>query len=727
MPSRTATTPSNSWSRSERGRPEAAAAREDESLKYLVPVATDVSQQVARVDTLFLHEVGDNFLVVVNRDGERVFRAILELKETNAGPRPGKFRIKKGSSEDPRDPGEFVELARRAERIRISEQTSKRGRERLTEMLDGYQLDALTVRTCRYCASDGRYSPITEDTAIKTDREYICPDCATRELERELSFAGVSGLTDAAQERLEDLLFETQDLDRIANLLKGNLDPDLTKFDEISATTDEVDAVSTDELDLHPDLQQLTEERFDTLLPVQSLSVRNGLFEGRDQLVVSATATGKTLVGELAGIDRVLKGEGKLLFLVPLVALANQKHEDFEDRYGHLVDVTIRVGASRVSDDNARFDPSADVVVGTYEGIDHALRTGKDLGDVGTVVIDEVHTLKEPERGHRLDGLISRLKHYSEERAAKRSGYGGAQWVYLSATVGNPEWLAKRLRATLIEFEERPVPIERHVTFADGHEKKDIENKLVRREFDSKSSKGYRGQTIIFTNSRRRCHEISRKLEYDSAPYHAGLDYGKRKQVERRFGNQDLAAVVTTAALAAGVDFPASQVVFDTLAMGIEWLSVQEFEQMLGRAGRPDYHDKGTVYLLVEPDATYHNSMEMTEDEVAFKLLKGEMEDVSTVYDDAAAAEETLANVTVAGKKAKRLNDRMLGDIPTKRAVANLLQWEFIDGFEPTALGRAVTRHFLAPDEAFTMLDAIREGMAPYDIVAEMELRDEER
>jgi len=684
-----------------------------------------VSQQVGRVDTLFLHETGDDFLVVVERDGERVFRGVLELKETDAGPRPAKFRIKRGSTEEPRDPSQFVELARRASRIRISEQTSKQRRDELREMLDGYQLEALVVRTCRYCASDGRYSPITEDTAIKTDREYICPDCAKRELERELDFSASGRLTGAAQDRLEDLLLETQDLDRISNLLAGGLDPDLTKFDTVSATTDEVDLVETSTLDLHPELQRRVEGRFDTLLPVQSLSVDNGLFEGRDQLVVSATATGKTLVGELAGLDRALKGEGKLLFLVPLVALANQKHEDFEERYGDLLNVTIRVGASRINDDGNRFNPNADVVVGTYEGIDHALRTGKDLGDIGTVVIDEVHTLKEEERGHRLDGLISRLKYYCEDRKAARESYGGAQYVYLSATVGNPESLAERLRATLIEFEERPVPIERHVTFADGREKPDIINKLVRREFDSKSSKGYRGQTIVFTNSRRRCHEISRKLEYASAPYHAGLDYGRRKRVERQFGDQDLAAVVTTAALAAGVDFPASQVVFDSLAMGIEWLSVQEFEQMLGRAGRPDYHDQGTVYLLVEPDCTYHNTMEMTEDEVAFKLLKGEMEDVLTHYDETAAAEETLANVVVAGKRAKRLNDRMVGDVPTKHAIGKLLQWEFIDGFDPTPLGRAVCRHFLSPKDAFRILDCIRSGTDPYGLVAEMELQDE--
>jgi helicase len=525
---------------------------------------------------------------------------------------------------------------------------------------------------------------------------------------------------------LDDLLLETQDLSKIVNLLQGGLDPDLTRFDTVSATVEDVDPVRTADLDLHPQLQSMLEARFDTLLPVQSLSVDNGLFEGHDQLVVSATATGKTLVGELAGVDRALRGEGKLLFLVPLVALANQKHEDFTDRYGDLLDVTIRVGASRINDDGTRFDPSADVIVGTYEGVDHALRTGRDLGDVGTVVIDEVHTLKEPERGHRLDGMISRLKHYCGTRKRRTDGER-TQWIYLSATVGNPEWLAEQLRARLIEFEERPVPIERHVTFADAREKARVTNKLVRREFDRTSSKGYRGQTIVFTNSRRRCHELSRKLEYDAAPYHAGLDYGRRKKVERMFGNQDLAAVVTTAALAAGVDFPASQVVFDSLAMGIEWLSVQEFEQMLGRAGRPDYHDRGVVYLLVEPEGRYHNSQEMTEDEVAFKLLKGEMEDVQTLYDESAAVEETLANVTVAGKGAKRLNDRMVGEVPTKEAVARLLEWGFLDGFEPTPLGRAVTEHFLSPDLAFRMLDAVRKGLDPYDIVAELELHDDER
>ena len=689
-----------------------------------------MSQQIGRVETLFLHGVGEEYLVAVVAGGERVLSAKLELGETDAGPRPAKFRVREANGEEPRSPDQFVTLARRADRIRLSEQTGRRDRTAIEAMLSGYQLRAKRVRTCRYCAIAGRYSPLTTETAIETDGEQICPDCARAELERELAHHDVSS---TAGDRLEELLLDVGDLDRVVNLLSGHLDPELTKFDEMSATTETVDSVAVNELDVQPELQGLLEDRFETLLPVQSLAVNGGALDGADQLVVSATATGKTLIGELAGLDRLLRGEGKLLFLVPLVALANQKYEDFTEEYGHLADVTIRVGASRVRGDGQRFDPGADIVVGTYEGIDHALRVGQDLGDIGTVVIDEVHTLEDDDRGHRLDGLIARLKHYCEKRSDGSGTSGGddsasragTQWLYLSATVGNPEWLARKLRANLVEFEERPVPIERHVTFADAQEKARVANKLVRREFDRKSSKGYRGQTIVFTNSRRRCHELSRKLEYDAAPYHAGLDYSRRKKVERLFADQELAAVVTTAALAAGVDFPASQVIFDSLAMGIEWLTVSEFHQMLGRAGRPDYHDRGVVYVLVEPDGSYHASMDESEDEVAFGLLRDEMEPVTMRYDEHSSVEEVLANVTVAGGGAKRLTERMVGEVPIKHAVGKLLDYGFIDGLSPTPLGRAVTRHFLEPDEAFVMLDGIRRGADPYDVVADVEMRED--
>ena len=678
-----------------------------------------MANPVGRLDTLFIHgERPDTFQIAALRNNDHRLTARLEVVERDPGPRPGRFLQETDSGTEPRDPSLFIELARAADAIRISEQTDRKARETIRALLDGFQLTATVVRTCRYCASAGRYSPISSGSAISSGADEICRECASEEVRQELGYHG--SMTDAAEERLLELLYEVRDVDRITSLLSGGMDPELTRVDTISATREAVDLVDVADLPIDAELKSILGERFSTLLPVQSLAVNEGLLERNDQLIVSATATGKTLIGEIAGIDRVRKTGETMLFLVPLVALANQTYRDFLEDYGELVDVTIRVGASRIRSDGYAFDPSADVIVGTYEGIDHALRTGRDLGTIGTVVIDEVHTLTAEERGHRLDGLITRLHHACRDDAT--------QWLYLSATVGNPEWLAGRLEADLVEYADRPVPIERHVTFADGREKANVVNTLVKRAFDQVSSKGYRGQSIVFTNSRRRCHELARRMDYEAAAYHAGLDGRERRAVEERFAENELAAVVTTAALGAGVDFPASHVIFERLAMGIEWITVQEFEQMLGRAGRPDYHDQGTVYLLVEMGGTYHGQMERTEEEVAFALLAGETEDVRPQYAGEAAVEETLANVTVGGANAKALNDAMVGTVPSTYAIGKLLEYEFIDGFEPTPLGRVVTEHFLTPTDAFRLLEGIRAGQEPTETVIDVILRrDEER
>ena len=165
-----------------------------------------------------------------------------------------------------------------------------------------------------------------------------------------------------------------------------------------------------------------------------------------------------------------------MLFLVPLVALANQKYEQFKKRYSPLgLKTAIRVGTSRISLNAVKLNTSveSDIVVGTYEGLDFVLRTGGRLGNVGTVVIDEVHMLEDPERGHRLDGLIARLRTLAP----------GAQFIFLSATIGNPKDVGKRLNATLVEYEYRPVPLERHLIFARDHEKNRLVDEYASREY----------------------------------------------------------------------------------------------------------------------------------------------------------------------------------------------------------------------------------------------------
>ena len=193
----------------------------------------------------------------------------------------------------------------------------------------------------------------------------------------------------------------------------------------------------------------------------------------------------------------------------------------------------------------------------------------------------------------------------------------------------------------------RPVPIERHLIFTSGPEKRKLLRELSKEAQALTSSTGYRGQTIIFTNSRKNCYNLADAIP-GAAAYHAGLQYPERKKVEELFGQGKIHTVVTTAALAAGVDFPASQVVFESLAMGIEWLNVHEFNQMLGRAGRPGYHDKGLVYILAEPGRRFSSGRSESEDEMALALLHGQMEDVAPEFSEAQQQEEVLANAVAA-------------------------------------------------------------------------------
>nr|QNO50298.1 ATP-dependent RNA helicase DbpA [Methanosarcinales archaeon ANME-2c ERB4] len=664
-----------------------------------------------------------------------IFCGTLTLAKTEKGMRPQKFmsenRFKK--------PSEAIEMLRSADLILLAPGDPKTAREFL-EMLKGYQLSCRSVRLCRYCLLENKFSPI-DKRSIKSRNEMICPDCALGELHRELAHLklGESGL-----ERIEKTLLRTRDLDRVFGMLDPErLDHDLTLYSTIAAT-EPVDAkpVKISDLPLPHRFGKLLSGKIKELLPVQALSVENGLLEGTSQLVISETATGKTLIGELAGIKNLMEGRGNFLFIVPLVALANQKEDDFAERYSQLgITTVLQVGVSRIMHEKRKKkSPTASdtIWVGTYEGVDYLLRSGNAgrLGKIGTVVIDEVHTLADAERGHRLDGLIARLKYIAPD----------AQFLFLSATVGDPEKLFTKvlsktaLRAgadlpsgtsvkpggRLVRYEERPVPLELHLLFAGERDKVRIIDRLARQEWNTRSSKGYRGQTIVFTNSRQRCHGLAKALRINAAAYHAGLPQKERRRITRAFADGKLEVVVTTAALAAGVDFPASQVIFESLAMGIDWLTGHAFHQMLGRAGRPDYHDLGKVVLLAEPDRKYHGGSE-TEDEIAFKLLKHEIEPVDVMYEEPAQMEELLASSALARNKEElhHLNDLLIGGGDFGYLFGRLVKYGLLTrSATPTEFGRIVATHFLSVEQAFLIKDAIEKDASPLDTAVSLETFD---
>jgi helicase len=582
--------------------------------------------------------------------------------------------------------------------------------------LADFQIPFTYISLCRLCMLEDRVTPLSEGEIVSYHGEKICFDCALREIRREVGYLGIFGRKSMAY--IEELLRIYRDVDRVLAAVQPDwLDTSATLYDRLDTQVmRETSALSTLPLP-QPFISRSGVER---LTPVQQKAVDAGLLEGRHQLVVAATASGKTFIGEMAGMKNFLEGRGRMLFLVPLVALANQKYLRFGERYGDIARVTLHTGTARLNLPEMRSGAErgiqAPVVIGTYEGIDHYLRTGNHLKEVGTVVIDEVQTLEDEERGHRLDGLIARLKYL----------FPRAQFLYLSATIGLPHTLADKLKADLVTFENRPVPLERHLLFVGRQGKIKYIKKIVEEGYRTRSSKGYRGQSIIFTHSRARCHVIAEALGPRAAPYHAGLTAAERREVEDKFLNGKLAAVVTTAALGAGVDFPASQVIFDTLAMGIEWLTVQEFHQMAGRAGRPDYHDLGKVFILAEPGASYSRETKLTEEEVAINLLRGEMEEVAPAYGVEESSEELVANAVVCGGDEKvlhQLDHLMVGS--TEPVLSLLLEKRLVKRsdhrIELTPMARVMAEHFMGVERLEMLQRLIRKVKDPVDLVAELE------
>ncbi len=204
----------------------------------------------------------------------------------------------------------------------------------------------------------------------------------------------------------------------------------------------------------------------------------------------------------------------------------------------------------------------------------------------------------------------------------------------------------------------------------------------------------------------------------------------KEKKVETLFAKGELPVIVTTAALAAGVDFPASQVIFESLAMGIDWISVQDFLQMSGRAGRPDYHDRGVVVLMPVPGKSYSSAQSDTEEEVAIKLLQGEMLSAGVEYGEAEQLEEVLASVAVTSsvQDLRSIHSLMFGSFDLDRLVSRLQSYRFLEKkgnkVTLTRFGKIVSAHFLPVSKAFLIRDAVLEENSPIKIATNLEFFD---
>ena len=199
----------------------------------------------------------------------------------------------------------------------------------------------------------------------------------------------------------------------------------------------------------------LLEKRgFTELRPSQIKSIDAGLFNDKNLLVCTPTASGKTLVAELGFLNAVLHDKGKAIYIVPLRALASEKYKQFKKDYPQL---KIGLSSGDLDSEDTHL-AHADVIIATSEKFDSLLRHKVSwIKQIKTAVIDEIHLLNDETRGPTLEIIITILK-----RELKN-----IQIIGLSATIGNPEELADWLNAELVKDSWRPVKLKKGV-YLDG-------------------------------------------------------------------------------------------------------------------------------------------------------------------------------------------------------------------------------------------------------------------
>ncbi len=391
----------------------------------------------------------------------------------------------------------------------------------------------------------------------------------------------------------------------------------------------------------------LSRAGYDTLYPPQEDAIRAGALDGKNIVLASPTASGKTLVAEFVILKSILEKGGKALYLTPLRALASEKYEDFQ-KYTSIEKTPGRkVRVAVTSGDYDSLDiylANYDVIISTNEKADSLLRHRSPwIADVSVVVADEIHLITEADRGPTLEVVLTRLLKVNPR----------LQIIALSATIKNATEMGEWLKATPITTEWRPVPLREgvyydgQIQFKDGSSRFiphtdtnpifDTALEVVREggqvlifaetrrlavEMGKKAAAILRShlpkpdrrgleniaQRILATGERTRLGEVLAEQALNSVAFHhAGLPGGHRKIIEDAFKAGRLKILCATPTLAAGVNLPARTVIISSYeryepGYGRYPISVLEYKQFCGRAGRPKYDKYGEAILIARTE-----------------------------------------------------------------------------------------------------------------------------
>ncbi|GAB6861013.1 ATP-dependent DNA helicase [Haloplanus litoreus] len=507
----------------------------------------------------------------------------------------------------------------------------------------------------------------------------------------------------------------------------------------------------------------LVDSGIEALYPPQAAAVDAGVTEG-DSLVASVpTASGKTLVAELAMLSSVHRG-GTALYVVPLRALASEKKAEFERWADFDVEVGISTGNYESSEE---WLSSRDIVVATSEKVDSLVRNGAPwIDDLTCVVADEVHLVDDPNRGPTLEVTLAKLRRINPD----------LQVVALSATVDNADEVADWLDAELVKSDWRPVDLRTGVhygdaiTFDDGSQREVPVGRGERPTaalVDDALDDG--GSSLVFVNSRRNAEAAARRqadvtdrhltdderdelaaladevasvsetetsedlaavVEKGAAFHHAGLSAEHRSLVEDAFRDRLLKAICATPTLAAGVNTPSRRVIvrdwrrYDGEFGGMKPLDVLEVHQMFGRAGRPGLDPYGEAVLLAKDhdtmDELFDRYVHADPEPVGSKLAREpamRTHLLATVASGFARTREGLLDFLDRTLYAAQSEETARLESVVDSVIEYLVANDFVErnGDEITAtnLGHTVSRLYLDPMSAAEIVDGLRDADDP--------------
>jgi ATP-dependent Lhr-like helicase len=314
----------------------------------------------------------------------------------------------------------------------------------------------------------------------------------------------------------------------------------------------------------------------------------------RNVLIMAPTGMGKTLAAILPLFNKILRDKERpgirLLYVSPLKSLNRDLFDRILDLANFLnIDVDLRHGDTPPKIRAQQVADPAKVLIVTPETLQSILigkRFREHLKNVEWIVIDEVHEIVNNKRGTQLTLALERLKELRLGQDFQRIG--------LSATIGDPEKVAKFISSNS----------ECDIVDARAEKSYEIEVEYPRVSFPDfelakKLSVGVAGayclrrikelveanrSTIIFVNTRETAESLGAKFrnwlpDFPIAVHHSSLSKDVRIDVEKKFKDGELKAIISTSSLELGIDV-------GTIDLVIQYGSPRQVTKIVQRVGR---------------------------------------------------------------------------------------------------------------------------------------------